>query len=76
MMGLIFLKITTEETNVREYFLACLLEMGYLLTLRQTKERCGCVGISIRGNRVVLRIALEEGKIRSGVIHRQGYRSA
>lgn len=65
MMGLIFLKITTEETNVREYSLACFLEMGCLLTVRQTKERCGCVGLSIRGNRLVLRIALEGGKIRS-----------
>lgn len=76
MVGLIFLKITAEETNVRVCFPACLLEMRCLLTVRQTKERCGCVGISIRGNRVVLRIALEGDKIRSGVIHRQGYRSA
>lgn len=49
MIGLIFIKIPNAETKVRVYFLACLLEMGCFLTVRQTKERYGCVGISIRG---------------------------
>lgn len=55
MIRFIFLKITVEEANLRVYFLASPFGAGVLLPVRRTKERCGCFGVSIGGNRVVRR---------------------